>query len=506
MSSVTVAGPIAVSGAVGDVLGLAAVSGAVGDVLGLAAQINALLEADLAGSPPTLAASDGTFSGIPAAPFVSQPTVAGLALNGSGGSAAIPAGYSYVVVNATGANTVTGSNLALNTGTTGGAFYVTGQSTVAAEGGDNLIADSGLYLISTAPGNDTISASGFGTVATDLGANLIGVSGYNMVMSFGQDTIVAGAGLTTVDSSGSQSFVAGSSAGQTFLAVSVSGSQTTVSAATSDTTVTLAGSNDWVFGGQTGDGTLSVLDMGSNDSVAGMSTPTTVTAGGDSNGLYVFGGAGNLSFEGYNPSAGTWVTGAATVLSGTGMNDIFGEGGGLLLGAYGNNDVFGQAPGATIFGTDGSIVTYYTDSTSEFWYDGITVSPTPGDLTHAAGLGNETLNAAYSWGTDALFAVGPSNASIAGGFGTNLFDAGAGSDTFTGGTGSNTYFFLAANTAGSHDFVTNLSASDAVGLIGYNPATSTVTVANGSATLTLSNNTEITFVNVTNITNNIHYG
>ncbi|MGD0102874.1 MAG: hypothetical protein ABSC06_02415 [Rhodopila sp.] len=456
--------------------------------MGLAAQINALLVADLNASPSTFAYRDGTFA-VSGIPHVPSQVVTELGLNGITGSAAIPNGYSYVVDNATGANTVTGSNLALNTGTTGGAFYVTGQSTVAASGGDNLIAASGQYLISTAPGNDTISASGTGTVATDLGQNLIGVSGdtndTNMVMSFGQDTIVVGAGSTTVDSSGAQSFVVGSSAGPSFLAVSVSGMQTTVSAAASDTTVTLTGSNsnDWVFGGQTDAGSLSVLDMGSADSITGVSSPTTVTAGAGSTGLYVFGGAGNLTFVGGDS--------AATVVSGTGMNSIVGGTGGLLLGAYGNNSVTGQAPnGATIFGTDGSNVNYSG----------------AGNLIYAAVSGNETLNAAGSTGTDALFAVGPSNASIAGGGGTNLYDAGAGADTFTGGTGSNTYFFLAANTAGSHDFVTNLSASDAVGLIGYDPAVSTVTVANGSATLTLSDNTEITFVNVTNITNNIHYG
>jgi len=60
-------------------------------------------------------------------------------------------------------------------------------------------------------------------------------------------------------------------------------------------------------------------------------------------------------------------------------------------------------------------------------------------------------------------------------------------------------------TAGNHDFVTNLSGTDLVGLIGYNPAASAISVANGSAPLTLSDNTQITFVNVTDIANNIHY-
>ncbi len=158
-----------------------------------------------------------------------------------------------------------------------------------------------------------------------------------------------------------------------------------------------------------------------------------------------------------------------------------------------NSTISGQAPGgATVFGTAGHDVTYLGGGT----------------LLFGAGAGNETLNAAQSTGTNDVFAVGSASVSVVGGAGTNLYDAGSGSDTFTGGSGSNTYFFLAVNTAGvgAHDYITNLSNADAVGLIGYNSAKSSISIANGSTTLTLSDKTEITFLNVTNLSNNIHYG
>ena len=103
--------------------------------------------------------------------------------------------------------------------------------------------------------------------------------------------------------------------------------------------------------------------------------------------------------------------------------------------------------------------------------------------------------------------VAGANDSIVGGSGSNSFNAGAGSDTFTGGgSGGDTFWFLASNTDGSHDYIVNFASNDVVNLFGYNEAASTTSVVNGSTTLTLSDDTQITFVNVTNITNNIHYG
>jgi len=451
-----------------------------GDILHLASQIGALL-ASLNGTTK-LTVTDGSFgTSIPAAPVVPPATVNELIITGTvPGSTTVPLGYNYVIDNNGTPTTITGSSLALITGTAGGSYNVSGVSTVAAEGGNNQILASGQYLISTADGNNTVIASGSGTVATDVGSNVIGVSdGLNVVESISSDTVFVGPGLTTVDASGAGALLFGSGAGDSFLSASITGSGDTLGASGSNTSVTTGGSGDVVFGGGA---PLSVLDTGTGDTIASGSSPTTVTAGVGSSGLYVFGGSGGLTFVG-------GLT-AATVLSAGGSNSIVGGDGGVVVGASGSASVSGGSGGATIFGTSGSNVDYSG----------------PGALLYAGVGGNETLNAAASTGTADLFALSSTTASIVGGTGTDAFIAGVGSDTFTGGGGSNTFFFLAANTAGAHDYITNLASTDTVGLFGYNEAGSTTSVADGSITLTLSDKTEITFVGVTTLPTNIQYG
>jgi len=456
------------------------------DVLNLATaiadQLNSLI---LAGEVLQTATDSFGGTSIPV-PLTGPQTIHEIGLDGDTPyNASIPAGYNYVVYTGDTSSTLSGNNVEIISGTVGSSFVVTGTSTVAASGGNNTIAASGNYLISAGAGNDTIAGRGDGTLAGGLGANLMfAATGSNLIESIGQDTIVGGSGLTTVTSSGTSSIIFGSTLGGG-LTVSISGALATISASNSDLSTTLAGSAALVFGGQLTPGTLSVTDAGSNDSISALGSATTVTASPASNNLFVFGGSAALTFFGSSS--------AATILGGSSTNSIVGGTGGVLFGSEGNDTVVGTAPGgATIFGTANHEVTYLGN----------------GPLLYAAGAGNETLNAAGSTGPNDLFAVGSGNASIIGGAATNLFDAGAGSDTFTGGAGSNTYFFLAENTggAGNHDFVTNLSSTDAVGLIDYNPAASSIAVANGSSTLTLSDKTQITFVNVTDITNNIHYG
>ncbi len=136
-----------------------------GDVLHLASQIGALLST-IAGSGRL----DVWPAGMGALPTPSDGsgTLSELYITGGTGSDTIPSGYSYVLDNSFSPTTLSGSNVPLIAGTTGGSFNVTGQSTVAVEGGNNQISATGTYLISTAPGNDTISAIGSGTIAGAL--------------------------------------------------------------------------------------------------------------------------------------------------------------------------------------------------------------------------------------------------------------------------------------------------------------------------------------------------
>ena len=239
-----------------------------------------------------------------------------------------------------------------------------------------------------------------------------------------------------------------------------------------------------MFGG-TGStpGSLNVADSGANDTIVGENSPMTVTASAASNGLLVFGGAGGLDFVGGNNSA--------TVFSGAGSNTIAGGSGGLVLNSQGNDAVSGAAPGGTtLFGSSGNSVTYSGG----------------GNLLYAAGTGNETLNAAGSTGNNYFIAssIAGGNDSIAAGSGADTLIAGAGSDTFTAGPGADTFAYFSQFTAGSHEFITGLTANDVVDLSGYGAAATSTTTTNGSTTITLGDNTQITFVNVTNPTN-LHY-
>ena len=62
--------------------------------------------------------------------------------------------------------TLTGTNVDLIPGTVGGVFNVSGNSTVAPNGGNNTVDASGTYLLSFGPGSNVIIADGVGTIAT----------------------------------------------------------------------------------------------------------------------------------------------------------------------------------------------------------------------------------------------------------------------------------------------------------------------------------------------------
>ena len=93
---------------------------------------------------------------------------------------------------------------------------------------------------------------------------------------------------------------------------------------------------------------------------------------------------------------------------------------------------------------------------------------------------------------------------ITAGSGADTLIAGAGSDTLSGGPGADTFAFFSQFTAGAHEYVTHLTASDAVDLFGYGHAPKSTSTAHGSTTITLSDNTKITFVDVTH-PNNIRF-
>jgi hypothetical protein len=457
-----------------------------GDALNLAAQITAQLTS--MGTAGTLRVTNNAGSGaIPAPPAVGAGTVAELVLSGPGGlMATVPAGYSYVLAQASTADTITGSNIMLAGGPAGGLYDVSGTSSVAATGGSNIIFATGNFMVSTAEGTNTVSASGTGTVATDTGANLIFASGNTNVLSVGQDTVVAGSGSTALQSSGANSLIFGDFGGSDgVMNLALSGGTSTVSSGNSNVTATLTGSSGLVFGAAANGGALNVLDQGTNDTISGLTSAATVTGGTGSSGLLAFGGNAGLDFVG-GAAAATVMTAAAT-------NTVAVGSGGLLVASGGDDTVTGSAGSgaATLFGSSGNVLTYTS----------------PGTVLYAAGAGNETLNASGSTGNGTYFAspTSGSNDVIFGGSGTNIFVAGAGSNIFIAGSGTNVFDFLASNTAGNADFISNLTAADTVNLIGYNPAQTKVSTSGGSTTLTLSDKTQISFIDVASLPASIHY-
>src|SRR5690242_3324415 len=143
-----------------------------GDVLHLAQQIGALLHTVQGAGNLTFDSVSG--SPLPAGPSVASPSASELVIgNTSALNATIPGGWSYVVTDGSAPITLTGSNVDIVAGSTGGAFNVSGNSTVAAVDGNNTVNATGTYLLSLGPGNDLIIAGGQGTIDPGAGSNTI---------------------------------------------------------------------------------------------------------------------------------------------------------------------------------------------------------------------------------------------------------------------------------------------------------------------------------------------
>jgi len=474
-----------------------------GDVLHLAAQIGALL-ATIQGTGALPTSSGLSVSTVTGA-VITAPTPPGSNAGGTATelvfnplvatAATVPVGWDYVVNTGVAGSTLTGANTDFIGGSTSpGAYFVSGNSTVAAEGGNNTVTASGNYLLSfgadTAGGGaNAIFVDGTGTVATGGGTSTIVASaGSNTITAGGTgDLVVAAGGDAIILSSENGLGILGAGpAGGTFLA-SITGNNATVSTANSTASVSASGSNNDLVAGT---GTTNFVISGLGDTITSgtpsVSGAETVSALGTSNPI-VFGGTGPLSFVG---GAGT-----ATIVGGSGGSTAVTVGSGGVVFSAGVNDtstVTGGTTQASIFGGSGSVVNFFGNDAGGLFL---------------AGAGNETLNAALSTTSNLLAGgtVAGSAVSLVGGAGSDTLFAGSGADTLSAGAGSNDFAFFQGATSGNNvqDFVTDFSANDTLFLVGYDSAQSAASVLAGATsgangvTLTLSDNTKITFTNLT---------
>lgn len=301
------------------------------------------------------------------------------------------------------------------------------------------------------------AANSSGTVLAGDGGNLLatastGGGGYTFVSGAGNDTILAVTGNNTV--------AAGTGHNTIFLG--------------SATNVVYAVGQDTIIGGAGSDASSRGSDL---ISVIGFASVLVWAANTDMN--LVNGSASSTVFGGY---------GSETIDAGVG-------GGFFVAGGGGHSHLSAGGGYAQLWGTaDGDVLT------------------ATGDQSHllGAGAGNETLNGANSTGVN-TYVVAGGNTVVHGGSGTDFMFAGTGHATLEGGLGGDFYCFQ--NGKAGVNTVVGFSPlrGDVIFLGGFNQAAErdhavATQVSNGtSTTLTLSDNTKITFLGVSSISGQSFY-
>lgn len=392
----------------------------------------------------------------------------------------IPGGYSFLTDVASTATTVTGSasvadsilagtgGVTFNAGAAsglfvagGGANVFNGLSVAGANGG------TGSYAVTTGNGNDTINTGvGNDTVDAGAGANVITLgAGASVVTSIGADSITGGSGASTVTLKGTGATVQGGTGALT-INDQGSGNFITIGAEPVPT------SNNTIFGGTNGTYSLhgttntSVVGGGGSNTIDLADSTATVYAGSGNDTVQIFGTSPELGHPSTDFSQLTFVGGA------------------------GHSLVIGNYIPVTLTGADGGSVQF----SSQF-----------GGSLLSVGTGAE-IDARGSLDGNTFFGGSGAN-TILGGMGTDTFVLGSGATSITGesATVGKIYDFIASNTGGATDVITDFKVSDKIGVSGYtaNAAADllkTATVSGGSTTITLSDQTKITLQNYTTLT------
>jgi Ca2+-binding RTX toxin-like protein len=283
--------------------------------------------------------------------------------------------------------------------------------------------------------------------------------------------------------------------------IRLTGSATRVSLTSVSATVTGVSGNDQITDG----GTSSVINLGR------VATTVSATSGGP----VVFGSdtSGKLFFSGG--------TAAATVYAGVGATTVFANAGGgqffagkatsfLFVGGGGASTVVGGAGSSTLFGGASGrdlLVAGAGASTVVGYGSGVVIvgRGTGGDVL-VAGAGAETLVGSADGGNDVLFAgTGPD--ALFGGTGSDTFVASTGGAEMVAGAGhaGRDVFLFNNGSAGSANTIWNfVQGQDQVALFGFGRSVvanvlAAASVKDGSTTITLPDNTRITFASIGNL-------
>lgn len=360
-----------------------------------------------------------------------------------GGAVTLPAGYTTFATDATAPVSVTGGSS-------------DGQLIIAGTGGLNVTAGAGAGTVMAGGGNNLVAlpaGSGDQYVYLGGGADTVQAVG-------GQATVDAGPGNNLLNLGVGNDYVVSSG----FDTISASAGSVTVNVVSSGSALVFSGAASLFFSGSSNTSTVA----------AGIGTAAgadTVFANGGGGQFY--GGSGSLLFVGGS--------GSSTAVGGAGNSTLFG-------GSSGSDVLVAGTGASTLVGTAGNTIVGL--GTSE-------------DML-VAGAGSESLVGSSGGGSDAMFASTGADAMFAGN-GNDSFVASSGTAQMVGGSGRDLFVFVNGATGG-HDTIWNFTAGqDLVALFGYGTGIvpsllASATVSGHSTTITLPDNTTITFGNVTHLT------
>ncbi len=410
----------------------------------------------------TVPASSGP--SVPAVPGQIGTVAEALITDAGGNSYAFNSNYSYILDNATGIDTISvAPGTGIISGTVGGVFNLVGGDTVALGGGNNLVQSS---IAGPFPQPDYVAAGG------------------------GNDTITEGIG-GTIAGGGGTNVLSGTSTAGSLLIISSGAGDTVNALSASGVTVQSSGTNTSIISDSVDAGSsLYVQDTGTNTTLFGGNLgPETISAQGTD--LVAMAGKGNLLFLG--GAGSSYLVGSAGA-----AENIVGGSGNIL---YTDNGAIATVTGGsghfTGFGGPNGVINY---------------SASTGSALLVALGGSETLSAAGSsvgtalFAADNLFSVGqPTNDLLVGGAANDTIVGGNGNTTMTGGAGDNIFAFFntafGATLGGGTNLITDFNALDTVLASGYGTAAAAAalaaaTVSGGNTTITLADNTKITFAGV----------